>query len=189
MPDFHVPQVVVHRISSNYNGRIRSQEHDRSGDWLYGALHSALESPPLLLTESDEVCLGDCSSQFTIHNEPKKGESAIMKCPKCGTETLNEFSVRGEVVERCSACNGTWFDARELSQLLAEEARYVASLRRGSIKEQLAGKKGFCPRDASELLRVYSSMDRGVILDACAECRGIWLDGGEFDKLFAARQT
>ncbi|HET8564740.1 MAG TPA: zf-TFIIB domain-containing protein [Candidatus Binatia bacterium] len=111
-----------------------------------------------------------------------------MKCPKCGTETLNEFSVQGVAVERCSSCSGIWFDARELSQLLAEDARHVASLRRGTVKQQLEGKKGFCPRDDSELLRVYSSMDRSVILDACAECRGIWLDGGEFEKLFAARQ-
>jgi Zn-finger nucleic acid-binding protein len=111
-----------------------------------------------------------------------------MKCPKCGTETLNQFSVREVAVERCSSCNGSWFDARELSQLLAEDARYVSTLRRGSVKEQLEGKKGFCPRDGSDLLRVYSSIDRSVILDACAECRGIWLDGGEFNKLFAASQ-
>jgi Zn-finger nucleic acid-binding protein len=52
----------------------------------------------------------------------------------------------------------------------------------------LEGKKGFCPRDASELLRVYSSINRSVVIDACADCRGIWLDGGEFEKLFAAQQ-
>jgi len=27
-----------------------------------------------------------------------------------------------------------------------------------------------------------------VTLDACADCHGIWLDAGEFAKLFAARQ-
>jgi Zn-finger nucleic acid-binding protein len=111
-----------------------------------------------------------------------------MKCPKCSTETLKQFAVQEVVVERCSFCHGTWFDAKELTQLLAEDARHVASLRRGSVKEQVEGKKGFCPRDGSELLRVYSSIDRSVILDACADCRGIWLDGGEFKKLFAARQ-
>ncbi|MGH7782944.1 MAG: zf-TFIIB domain-containing protein [Candidatus Binatia bacterium] len=111
-----------------------------------------------------------------------------MKCPKCQTETLSEFDVQGSVVDRCSSCNGIWFDARELSRLLAEDARQVAALRRGSTNEQLEGKKGFCPRDGSELLRVYSAMDRSVILDACAECHGIWLDGGEFEKLFVARQ-
>lgn len=110
-----------------------------------------------------------------------------MKCPKCNTESLREFFVQGVPVDRCSSCNGNWFDARELSQLLAEDAKQVALLRRGSIKDEAGGKKGLCPRDASDLLRVYSAIDRSVILDACAECRGIWLDGGEFDKLFAAR--
>jgi Zn-finger nucleic acid-binding protein len=111
-----------------------------------------------------------------------------MKCPKCGTETLKESIVNGVAVERCSSCSGTWFDERELTQLLAEDAGYVAALRRGSVKEQVAGKKGFCPHDGSELLRVYSSIERSVIIDACTECHGIWLDGGEFDRLFAARE-
>lgn len=111
-----------------------------------------------------------------------------MKCPKCNTETLNEFIVQGVSVDRCSSCAGIWFDVQELSELLAEDARYVASLRWGSISDEAGGQKGFCPRDASTLLRVYSAIDRSVILDACGVCRGIWLDGGEFDKLFAARQ-
>lgn len=112
-----------------------------------------------------------------------------MKCPKCGTENMEVFSVRKVAVERCSSCGGIWFDARELSQLLDQDAQYVASLRRGSVNVQLEGKKGFCPRDGAELLRVYSSIDHSVILDACAECRGIWLDGGEFEKLFTAPQS
>jgi Zn-finger nucleic acid-binding protein len=111
----------------------------------------------------------------------------VMKCPKCKTETLDEFVVHGVPVDRCSSCNGIWFDARELHRLLAEEGRHVASLRRGNAKDEAGGKKGFCPRDASELLRVFSTIDRSVILDACPECHGIWLDGGEFEKLFAAR--
>jgi Zn-finger nucleic acid-binding protein len=111
-----------------------------------------------------------------------------MRCPKCKTESLREFSVEGTEVDRCSSCAGIWFDAQELVELLAEDARYVAELRRGEVKEHADGKKGICPRDAADLLRVYSSIDRRVVLDACPECRGIWLDGGEFEKLFAARR-
>ena len=111
-----------------------------------------------------------------------------MNCPKCKTVTLAEFKVEGVAVDRCSSCDGIWFDAQELSQLLSEDAKHVASLSRGGSQVQLDGKKGSCPRDGSELLRVYSSVDRSVILDACADCRGMWLDGGEFKKLFAARR-
>ena len=116
-------------------------------------------------------------------------EESNMNCPKCEAETLGEFSVHGVAVDRCSSCAGIWFDAHELSQLLAEEARYVTSLRRGHVKDEVEGKRGKCPRDGSELLRVYSSIDRSVILDACPDCRGIWLDGGEFEKLFAVRRS
>jgi len=111
-----------------------------------------------------------------------------MKCPKCESESLNEFYIEEVAVDRCSSCNGTWFDARELSELLAEDARHVATLRRAGENEQADGKRGKCPRDEAALLRVYSSIDRSVILDACADCHGIWLDGGEFEKLFAARR-
>ena len=65
----------------------------------------------------------------------------------------------------------------------------MASLRRGHVKDEVEGKKGKCPRDGSELIRVCSCIERSVILDACADCRGIWLDGGEFEKLFAARRS
>jgi Zn-finger nucleic acid-binding protein len=110
-----------------------------------------------------------------------------MRCPKCKTDSLCEFTVDDVAVDRCSACDGIWFDAEELSQLLAEDARQVALLGRGSGQELADGKKGRCPRDGAELMRVYSAVDRTVIIDACPDCRGIWLDGGEFQKLFAAR--
>jgi len=112
-----------------------------------------------------------------------------VNCPKCTTATLADFKVDDVVVNRCSSCDGIWFDADELSQLLADDARQVAQLRRGSLREELAGKKGVCPRDGGELLRVYSAVNRSVIIDACPDCRGIWLDGGEFEKLFAARRS
>ena len=51
-----------------------------------------------------------------------------MNCPKCKTVTLAEFKVEGVAVDRCSSCDGIWFDAQELSQLLSEDVKYVASL-------------------------------------------------------------
>ena len=111
-----------------------------------------------------------------------------MNCPKCENAALARFTIEGVTVDRCTACAGVWFDAEELSQLLSEEAQHIAKLLKGRLGEHADGKKGRCPRDASELMRVYSSMDRSVVLDACGECRGVWLDGGEFEKLFAARR-
>jgi uncharacterized protein len=37
-----------------------------------------------------------------------------------------------------------------------------------------------CPNDQSRLVE----LDRaGVLIDACPECRGVWLDRGELDKI------
>ena len=42
-----------------------------------------------------------------------------------------------------------------------------------------------CPRDAGTML---VAVDRkGVIVDACPRCRGIWLDRGELDKLIGLK--
>jgi Zn-finger nucleic acid-binding protein len=99
---------------------------------------------------------------------------------------LAAFTIEGVTVDRCAACAGVWFDAEELSRLLSEEARHVAQLLKGGLIAQADGKRADCPRDASKMMRVYSAIDHSVILDVCGECRGVWLDGGEFDKLFAA---
>ena len=37
-----------------------------------------------------------------------------------------------------------------------------------------------CPNDGSRLVEVERS---DVLIDACPECRGIWLDRGELDKI------
>jgi Zn-finger nucleic acid-binding protein len=111
-----------------------------------------------------------------------------MNCPKCNAEPLAPFIIEGVTLDRCTACAGVWFDAEELTQLLSEEARHVAQLLKGSASAEADGMKGDCPRDSSKMMRVYSSMDRSVILDVCGVCRGVWLDGGEFEKLFGARR-
>jgi Zn-finger nucleic acid-binding protein len=112
-----------------------------------------------------------------------------MKCPKCKVEELSAFVVEDVTVDRCPACRGTWFDRQELSVLLAEDALAIAALRRGAENDRADDTRGQCPRDNAQLLRVYSSIDRSVVLDACADCHGIWLDSGEFEKLFAARRS
>ena len=37
-----------------------------------------------------------------------------------------------------------------------------------------------CPNDGARLVEVERS---GILIDACPECRGVWLDRGELDKL------
>ncbi|HET7705535.1 MAG TPA: zf-TFIIB domain-containing protein [Thermoanaerobaculia bacterium] len=40
-----------------------------------------------------------------------------MKCPKCGMD-LTTIEFQGIHIDKCPNCNGTWFDAGEVEQLL-----------------------------------------------------------------------
>ena len=105
-----------------------------------------------------------------------------MNCPKCETRSLKVAHLRSVEVNRCPACHGIWFDEKELSQLLGLTRQ---ELRPFHTKENAAlnAKSGKCPRDDSELLRVYSADNQDVVIDTCVSCSGIWLDGGELTKL------
>ena len=106
-----------------------------------------------------------------------------MQCPKCPNSPLVATRVQTIEVDRCKACGGIWFDNHELIPLLHESISDLAALRGKSTPRGANQKHGQCPRDNAGLLRVSSALGRSVILDTCPECRGIWLDGGEFDTL------
>ncbi len=104
-----------------------------------------------------------------------------MKCPKCETESLKSNSIRGIEVDQCSQCKGVWFDEDELSKLIEEQASSGRVLK-GS-DSGMDRKGGNCPQDQTPLLRVYSKRNRSVVIDHCSTCKGVWLDGGEFQRL------
>ena len=105
---------------------------------------------------------------------------------KMSEQSLVATRVQDIEVDRCQACGGIWFDNHELIPLLHERIADLAALRGKSTPPGVNQKHGQCPRDSSGLIRVSSVLGRSVILDTCPECRGIWLDGGEFDALLGS---
>lgn len=110
-----------------------------------------------------------------------------MQCPKCKTEPLSSTTIQEIDVDRCETCGGVWFDDAELVPLLHTERNFLSALRGGSDKDGRNTQHGNCPRDTTALLRVYSARNRSVVLDACPQCHGVWLDGGEFEALLVSR--
>ena len=43
-----------------------------------------------------------------------------------------------------------------------------------------------CPNDGARLVEVERT---DVVIDACPECRGVWLDRGELDKILAKERA
>jgi len=121
-------------------------------------------------------------------------------CPNCH-EDLRLFTAAGVELDGCPKCGGVWFDASELGAVVTPRA----------LKELFASardKPGRCKGCSARLERVAEcpkchapspacpecghaplsvGVARGVELDVCLPCGGIWLDGGELQTL-AGRQ-
>ena len=106
-----------------------------------------------------------------------------MKCPKCTTRELEATTIRKIEIDRCKHCRGVWCDHRELGELLDEGKWRLGKLTGSKQRDDLNRRKAKCPRDGTDLMRVSSSQNPEVVLDSCPKCQGIWLDGGELDKL------
>lgn len=107
-----------------------------------------------------------------------------MNCPKCGEgKTLAEVELAGIEVDHCSSCNGVWLDEYELEDLLEIDEAEVAQILGGEESEDLDGVQANCPRDGQPLGRVRYARSRETTVEACPECQGLWLDGGEFQRL------
>lgn len=106
-----------------------------------------------------------------------------MKCPKCREASLEAMTVDGIEVDRCGTCQGIWFDNRELGALLDRAREQVKPILGGADPDDLDYHYGVCPRDEQKLMRVKSLRNGEVTLDVCGVCRGIWLDGGEFEAI------
>lgn len=111
-----------------------------------------------------------------------------MSCPKCRTlmtarvaePRAGAKAVRADV---CSTCAGIWLDEYELGEV--SDSLGGLPFRLAEIAELGAPAKNLasCPRcggTPSEL----AVLD--VAIDFCTKCRGVWLDGGEYEALARA---
>jgi len=106
-----------------------------------------------------------------------------MTCPKCALPLVQkQLKGRPTDVDFCQTCQGIWFDDGELSSVIGVPARNLsapASARPSAQK---------CPRCA-EPLALFPYAGTMVVIDGCRTCRGVWLDGGEYQELAKNRPT
>jgi hypothetical protein len=57
----------------------------------------------------------------------------FMKCPKCGHD-MNEEKLESVAVDRCTHCEGIFFDAGELEQVFKQQAEQRRSFFRKLVK-------------------------------------------------------
>lgn len=106
-----------------------------------------------------------------------------MICPKCRTRKLNARPVKGRrlTVDVCPNCTGIWFDADELEAAMGEAGERVR------VPLQAVSTGLCCPRCRKSLYSFLYPRTR-VTVESCKQCRGFWLDAGEFQAIRQARQ-
>jgi Zn-finger nucleic acid-binding protein len=109
-----------------------------------------------------------------------------MKCPAC-KEPLREKSASGMTLDLCyGGCGGIWFDATELERVDARAATTLHTIWQGPVGPIVPlSEPRLCPRCPERALerKWFSNLEK-VEIDQCPACGGIWLDAGEFSRIY-----
>jgi Zn-finger nucleic acid-binding protein len=122
------------------------------------------------------------------------------KCPRCRETELAPVRAGATTLDRCSQCQGLWFDAKgdELEQVLKSgwervpEALKQAGPDRDPNRDTPADQYKLvpllCPRCGSDMITYWygGEATRTFLVDACPLGHGVWLDSGELEKAFQA---
>lgn len=110
-----------------------------------------------------------------------------MNCPRCGMslEVLTLPTDRDDVeIDGCRGCRGVWIDGVELEQVVPALAHVAEQDRGGPWGGQTLPS---CPRCQGKDTTVFHF--RGIWVDHCRACHGVWLDGHEHQGLWERVRT
>lgn len=106
-----------------------------------------------------------------------RGALERARCPKCKQKLVADRS-DGVHVERCTGCKGTWLDSGDLTRVLGVSRKIP---RKAGEATDVA-----CVRCPGQTLVELPYPRTEVLIDICRDCRGVWLDAGEVEKLQTA---
>ncbi len=82
-------------------------------------------------------------------------------------------------------CGGIWFDATELERVSASAATTLHTIWNVPTSNVKLTEPRWCPRCPDLVLeRKWFSETKQVEIDQCPKCGGIWLDAGEFTRIY-----
>ena len=104
-----------------------------------------------------------------------------MKCPKCGG-SMHTINYQNVEIDRCSECNGIWFDileAQDLKKLAGSEVIDIGDKKVGKLLNE-NNIDISCPKCKAKLLRMVDAQQPHIWYEACPICYGTYFDAGEF---------
>lgn len=111
-----------------------------------------------------------------------------MNCPACGS-VLCRIEYEGVPIHTCPECGGEWVEGKRLRMI--ERRRHVEIPRHaGAAVERPARERArVCPGCGMVMQKARYGKQHDIILDQCAQCKGIWLDRGELEAVQAAYEA
>ncbi|MEM8678763.1 MAG: zf-TFIIB domain-containing protein [Planctomycetota bacterium] len=106
-----------------------------------------------------------------------------MHCPKCVRKSLKPYQVQHTdvLVEACPSCEGVWFDADELNQLLRVATKDL------KVPKAAQPTRMTCPQ-CRVVLQAFDYPQTYVEIDMCPKCHGLWLDKQELTEIKVVRR-
>ena len=103
-----------------------------------------------------------------------------MDCPKCRSP-MTAVTSHGIELDRCTQCEGLWFDAQEarkLKDLPGSGAVDVGHANIGKHYDEI--REVDCPRCGVRMENIADPHQKHIILEHCPQCDGLFMDAGEF---------
>ncbi len=109
--------------------------------------------------------------------------SGAMRCPKCRAD-MEQITYEGTEIDRCTICNGIWFDQGEIRQLRSKKAAAAIDIGDPSVGQQTNIIDDYqCPRCSGPMKKRVDPNQRHIWYETCRECNGSFFDAGEFKDL------
>jgi len=109
-------------------------------------------------------------------------------CPRC-QQQMRRAAVASVEVDECPHCKGLWFENHELRLAKDRTDPEVAwmdfEIWKHPDRFRVTTRPLTCPGCASGMVGIEYGTTH-VTLDYCPACRGVWLDGGEFQNIIKA---
>lgn len=116
---------------------------------------------------------------MTVHDPGQ-----TLQCPACRIP-MRVVELPGFQADECRLCDGVWLDDQEPEKLvcLAGMPQHLLEpIAFDDSERKVPEGQRQCPRCATRM-RVFDH--KGVRVDVCPDCRGMWLDRWELQKILA----
>lgn len=102
----------------------------------------------------------------------------VIRCPKCAA-AMEKVTFAAETVDRCTACQGLWFDAREHERLKDVPGSEAIDVGHAGPPVPKPGKMT-CPVCHTPLIAMSDHRQPHLKFESCTVCYGVFFDAGEF---------